>query len=58
MKGKALRKHSLQEKTAASVLLKLFMSGINDATPLTKKPVCLAGLTLIQDLVHSVALSN
>jgi len=26
MKGKALRKHSLQEKTAASVLLKLFIS--------------------------------
>jgi len=25
MKGKALRKHSLHEKTAASVLLKLFM---------------------------------
>ena len=28
MKGKALRKHSLHEKTAASVLLKLFISGI------------------------------
>jgi len=27
MKGKALRKQSLQEKTAASVLLKLFISG-------------------------------
>ena len=27
MKGKALRKHSLREKTAASVLLKLFISG-------------------------------
>ena len=27
MKGKALRKHSLHEKTAASVLLKLFISG-------------------------------
>jgi len=26
-KGKALRKHSLQEKTAASALLKLFISG-------------------------------
>jgi len=26
MKGKPLRKHSLQEKTAASVLLKLFIS--------------------------------
>jgi len=25
MKGKALRKHSLHEKTAASVLLKLFI---------------------------------
>jgi len=27
MKGGALRKHSLHEKTAASVLLKLFISG-------------------------------
>ena len=27
MTGKALRKHSLHEKTAASVLLKLFISG-------------------------------
>ena len=27
MKGKALRKHSLHQKTAASVLLKLFISG-------------------------------
>jgi len=27
MKEKALRKHSLHEKTAASVLLKLFISG-------------------------------
>ena len=27
MKGKAVRKHSLHEKTAASVLLKLFISG-------------------------------
>ena len=27
MKGKALRKHSLHKKTAASVLLKLFISG-------------------------------
>jgi len=27
MKGKALRKHSLHEKTAASALLKLFISG-------------------------------
>jgi len=26
MKGEALRKHSLHEKTAASVLLKLFIS--------------------------------
>jgi len=39
MKGKALRKHSLHEKTAASVLLKLFIS-IDDATPLTPpKPI-------------------
>ena len=27
VKGKPLRKHSLPEKTAASVLLKLFISG-------------------------------
>jgi len=27
MKGKALRKHSLHEKTADSVLLKLFIKG-------------------------------
>jgi len=27
IKGKSLRKHSLHEKTAASVLLKLFISG-------------------------------
>jgi len=27
IKGKALRKHSLHEKTAASVLLKLIISG-------------------------------
>ena len=27
MKGKALERHSLHEKTAASVLLKLFISG-------------------------------
>jgi len=27
MKGKALMKHSLHKKTAASVLLKLFISG-------------------------------
>jgi len=31
MEGKALRKHSLHEKTAASVLLKLFISS-NDKT--------------------------
>jgi len=31
MKAKALRKHSLHEKTAASVLLKLIISS-NDAT--------------------------
>ena len=29
MKGKALRKHSLHEKTAASVLLKPFISSNN-----------------------------
>jgi len=36
MKGKALRKHSLHEKTAASVLLKLFIS--------SKAPVTLNGV--------------
>ena len=35
MKEKALRMHSLHEKTASSVLLKLFISGTNDTTPLT-----------------------
>ena len=35
IKGKALRKHSLHEKTAASVLLKLYISLMNNATPLT-----------------------
>ena len=34
MKGKALRKQSLHEKTASSVLLKPFIV-MNDATPLT-----------------------
>jgi len=28
MKGKAIRKHSLHEKTAALVLLKLFICGV------------------------------
>ena len=38
MKGKALRKHSLYEKTAASVLLKLFISTHISIIPnLTKK---------------------
>ena len=35
MKEKALRKHSLHEKTAASVLLKPFISSNDNATPLT-----------------------
>jgi len=35
MKEKATRKQSLHEKTAASVLLKLFTVVMNDATPLT-----------------------
>jgi len=30
MEGKALRKHSLHEKTAASVLLKLFISSSDE----------------------------
>ena len=34
-KGKSPRKHSLHEKTAASVLLKLSSVVMNDATPLT-----------------------
>ena len=36
MKGKALRKHSLHEKTAASVLLKLLISS-RYRTPLHKR---------------------
>jgi len=36
-KGKSLRKHSLHGKTAASVFIKLFISGNNDATLLTVK---------------------
>jgi len=36
IKGKVLRKHRLHEETAASVLLKLFLSLVmNVATPLT-----------------------
>jgi len=35
MTGTAPVKHSLQGKTAASVLLKLFISGNKKATPLT-----------------------
>jgi len=34
-KGKALRKHSLHGKPAASVLLKLFISLMKDTTTLT-----------------------
>ena len=37
MKGKALRKHSLHGKTAASVLLKLFNSG-NEKCQTTDTP--------------------
>ena len=33
MKGKALRKHSLHGKTAASVLLKLYISGYDLCHP-------------------------
>jgi len=35
MKGKALRKHSLHEKTEASVFLSCSSVVMNDATPLT-----------------------
>jgi len=35
MKGKALRKQSMHVKIAASVLLKLFISGNKNASPLT-----------------------
>jgi len=34
MKGKALRKHSLYEKTAASVLLKLFKATMDEIAPI------------------------
>ena len=37
MKGKALRKHSLHEKTTASVLLKMFISG-NECCHTTDAP--------------------
>jgi len=37
MKGKALRKHSLHEKTAASVLLRLFISS-NEGCHTTDAP--------------------
>jgi len=52
MKGIALRKHSLHEKTAAWVLLKLVISNItNDATPLTP----LAQLHFVVNIhVHSM----
>jgi len=42
MKGKALRKHSLHEKTAASVLLKLFIRN-----PMTPLPSVMTGLKKI-----------
>jgi len=42
MKGKALRKHSLHEKTAASVLLKLFMSS-NELCHTTDAPLRMSG---------------
>ena len=42
MKGKALRKHSLHEKTAASVLLKLFISG-NEWCHTTDAPLRMSG---------------
>jgi len=42
MKGKGLRKHSLHGKTAASVLLKLFISG-NKRCHTTDAPYCMSG---------------
>ena len=42
MKGKALRKHSLHEKTAASVLLKLFISS-NECCHTTDAPQRMSG---------------
>ena len=42
MKGKALRKHSLHEKSAASVLLKLFISS-NEWCHTTDTPYCMSG---------------
>jgi len=42
MKGKTLRKHSLCGKTAASVLLKLFISGNATCTQKTHVPPSVA----------------
>jgi len=42
MKGKALRKHSLHEKTAASVILKLFISS-NELCHTTDAPKRMGG---------------
>jgi len=42
MKGKALRKHSLHEKKAASILFKLFISG-NEGCHTTDAPYHISG---------------
>ena len=49
-KGKALRKHSLHEKTAASVLLKLFIYHI-------PKSLTLIYITVYSSLVHAMFMS-
>ena len=53
MKGKALRKHRLQEKTAASVLLKLFISS-NKSCHTTDAPQRMSGTLFsnVNNMIH------
>jgi len=53
MKGKALRKHSLHKKTAASVLLKLFISG-NEKQLLDKNYVLLVTIPHISLMLRTL----
>jgi len=52
MKGKALRKHSLHEKTAASVLLKLFIRS-NGLCHTTDAPYPMSGISFSNvNIIH------
>ena len=55
MKGKALRKHSLHEKTAASVLLKLFISG-NEC--MSRTPFSNVNNIHVHSMIKSTLISN